>query len=168
MSEAVYERFEINDDKKANWAIEKVKEARSDRDRWIEFYKDQIEKVKAECDDNTAYLEFGLRKYFMERSSEGFTKTTKTGKSESYSLPCGKLVLKKQEPEFDHDDSILVPWLEQNAPEFIKIEKSAKWGELKKVVDVSGDSVINEDGEVVPGVMVTERADKFVVEVKGE
>ncbi len=164
MSEAISERFNITDDQKAEWALAKIREARADRDRWIEFYKDQIEKVKAECDDNTANLEFMLRGYFAERSAEGFTKSTKT--QESYQLPGGKLVLKKQQPEFDHDDEILVPWLEKNAPEFIKIEKSSKWGELKKTCEVYGDSVVNSDGEVIPGVTVTERADKFVVEVK--
>lgn len=163
MSEAI-ERFEVNNDQKAEWALDKIREARADRDRWIAFYKEQIEKVKAECDDNTANLEFMLRTYFAERSKEGFTKATKT--QESYQLPGGKLILKKQAPEFEHDDSVLVPWLEQNAPGFVKIEKSAAWGELKKVVEVSGDSVIDENGEVVPGVTVTARTDKFVVQIK--
>ena len=160
MSEVLKERFEIDSDQKAEWAVEKIREARKDRDRWIEYYKDQIEKVKAECDANTENLMFMLNAYFKTVPH----KETKT--QLSYPLPNGKLVLKRQGPEYEHDDSILVPWLEENAPEFVKVAKSSDWAGLKKSITTIGDGVFDGNGERVPGVTVVERPEKFDVEIK--
>lgn len=161
MSEVV-EKFVIDSDQKAEWALQKVREARADRDRWVEFYKDQIEKVKYECDQNVENLEYMLRQYFETVPH----KTTKT--QESYALPGGKLLLKRQDYEYEHDDNTLVPWLEKNAPEFVKIKKSSDWDGLKKKVAVFDGNVVDENGEVVPGVTATERPDKFAIELKKE
>ena len=160
--EEIRDQFDIDTDQKAEWALNKIREAKADRDRWVEFYKGQIEKVKDQCDNRIANLEFMLRKYFM--TGDLMLKETKTQKS--YQLPSGKLVLKKQGPEFDHDDAKLVPWLEENAPSMVKVEKSSKWGDFKKMVTIFNGNVIDMNGEVVPGVTVTERDEKFVVEVK--
>ena len=164
MSEIAQERFTIDSDQKAEWAIDKIREAKADCDRWVDFYREQIDKVKAECDDNIANLEFMLHGYFASRSAEGHTKSTKT--QETYNLPGGTLVMKKQQPEFSIDEERLVPWLEQNAPNFVKVKKSAKWMELKNTVVVMGNDVVDENGEIVPGVSVTQREPKFTVTVK--
>lgn len=162
MSEAIRERFEIDSDQKAEWALQKIKEARSDRDRWVKFYETQIEKVKYECNENTATLESMLQGYF-DRVPHRETKT-----QSAYDLPGGKLVLKKQGPEFECNDEQLVPWLEENAPEFVKVKKSSDWGNFKKTVAIFNGLVVDENGEVVPGITVTERPDKFTVEIKKE
>jgi hypothetical protein len=154
------ERYVIDSDQKAEWALQKIKEARADRDRWIAYYEEQIEKVKYSCDEDTANLECMLSEYFKMVPH----KETKT--QENYPLPSGKLVLKKQGPEYDHDDAILVPWLEANMPELVKVKKSSNWAELKNMVTIFDGGVVDENGEPVPGVTVTERPEKFVVEIK--
>ena len=158
----IAEKFTIDSDQKAEWALQKIREARADRDSWVDYYKAQIEKVKAECDSNTENLEFMLHQYFMTVPH----KQTKT--QESYPLPGGKLVLKKQQPEYEHDDKLLVPWLEKNAPEFVKVKKSSDWDGLKKKVTIFDGNVVDENGEIVPGVKAVERDEKFAVEIKGE
>lgn len=160
MSEVVKEMFEIDSDQKAEWALKKIAEARKDRDQWISFYETQIEKVKHECDVNTANLEYMLSEFFKTVPH----KETKT--QASYVLPGGKLILKKQGPEFEHNDDLLVPWLEANRPELVKVKKSSNWAELKKQVAEFDGGVVDENGELIPGVTVTQREDKFVVEIK--
>lgn len=156
--------WEITDDQKAEWAMKKIQEAKVDRDRWVAFYKEQMNKAKEQYDENVANLKFMLQRYFAGRSIEGFTRTTRT--QESYSLPSGKLVMKKQQAEHELDYNVLIPWLEKNAPQFVVVEKSVAWGELKKNVVDNGEVCVTEDGEIVPGIRVIPRDDKFTVEVK--
>ena len=173
-NEEVQERepFIVDNDMKAEWCLNKIRRIRAEQEREKEelkrqmrFYEDQMELVDREADQDAAYFESSLKAYFESRKEEGFTKTTKTGNQTSYKLPTGKLILKKQEPEYKHDDAILVPWLKQNAPQFIKIEEKASWKELKETVTVVNGGVATSEGEMVPGVTATERPDKFMVEV---
>ena len=86
-----------------------------------------------------------------------------------YQLPSGKLVYKKQAPEIKHDDEAILAWLYENsqAPEtYIEYKETLKWGELKKVLQVAGNGMATSDGEMIPGITVTERPDVFKVEVK--
>ena len=75
------------------------------------------------------------------------------------------MVLKHKNPIFDRDNAVLLPWLKANRPELVKVEESPNWAELKKAVKVVGDCVVTDDGEMVPGVKVTEQEDDFDVEV---
>ena len=48
----------------------------------------------------------------------------------------------------------------------VKTKEVLDWAELKKNVVFMGENVVNGDGEIIPGITITERPDKFVVEVK--
>ena len=155
-------------DAKAGWAMEKIRQARKDRDMWVSWYKEKIAEIEAQTDANTANLEHMLFEYFSTVPH----KKTKT--QESYSFPGGKLVLKLQQPEFKRDEKAVIDWLKETKNEqFIKVKEELDWAALKAacgVVDgklIAGETV-NEDGEiiqiVVPGVDVVEREPKFVVD----
>ena len=78
-------------------------------------------------------------------------------------------MLKKQAPQFEHDDELILDWLHENSqmPEtYIDFKETLKWADLKKVLLVDGSRMVTQDGEIIPGITVTERPDKFVVEVK--
>lgn len=157
-------RFRVKDDKSAEWCLTKIREARQEAEKWLAHYRLQMEKVQKEADNSVAYFEGLLSEYFDTVPH----KATKT--QQSYILPSGKLVLKKQQPQFATDDAALVPWLKDNAMgEFVKVKESADWSALKKLVTVTPDgaSVVDENGEVVPGVVVTQRPDVFKVEMEG-
>ena len=164
------EEFVIDTDAKANWALTKIKEARDDRDEWIAFYEGKIKEIKEQTDFDTMNLERMLAEYFATLKHH----VTKT--QESYSLKNGKLILKKQNPEYKRDDKTAIDWLKQNGGgQFVKVEEKLDWDGLKKASGVADGKVIfgetvNEDGEIVqiavPGIEVIEREDKFVVEVK--
>lgn len=159
------ESFCITDDKKADWAIEKVFEAEAERDRLIELANEKIKelterktKIAEACAAETSYLKYLLRMYF-----EG-VETTTTKTQETYKLLSGKLVLKRQQPEFVRDDKVMVEWAKSSAPNYIKVIESVNWADLKKSTLVDGNTVIyTETGEVVPGVVAKPRDDVFEV-----
>ena len=163
MSELVQnelESFVIDTDAKAEWALKKIKEARADRDRWIEWYSDKIREITEQTDFDTANLERMLAEYFETVPH----KKTKT--QESYKLPGGKLVLKTQNPEYNRDDAKIIDWLKKNGQsQFIKVEEKLDWSGLKGATAVFDGHIVTEDGEIIDGVEVINRDAKFVVEV---
>lgn len=159
------EVFAVKDDATAQWCMKKIKEAEKDRAMWKAHYDAQMEKVNKAADDSVAYFTAKLEEYFANVPH----KATKT--QESYSLPGGKLIRKKQQPKFETDDEALVPWLEDNfMGQLVKVKKSADWAALKKVCSVTpdGEHVATDEGEIIPGVTVTQRPDVFKVEMEGE
>lgn len=163
------EDFIIDSDAKAKWALDKIREARADRDYWVKWYTDKIEEIKAQTDFNTMNLERMLAEYFATVPH----KKTKT--QESYPLPGGKLILKRQNPEYKRDDKTAIAWLKANGyAQFVKIKEELDWAGLKEASDaVNGQIVcgekVTEDGEIIPlvvdGIEVIDRPEKFVVEV---
>ena len=163
MSEAIMENnegFVIDTDAKAAWALRKIKEARADRDRFVDWYKAKIKEIEEQTDFNTMNLERMLAEYFATVPH----KVTKT--QETYSMPEGKLVMKKQNPEYKRDDKAVIEWLKANKPgQFVKVKEELDWAGLKETVGVFGGNVVDENGEIVPGIEVVERPEKFIVEV---
>ena len=152
--------FVIDTDAKAEWALQKIREARADRDRWVDWYKAKIEEIKEQTDFDTMNLERMLADYFATVPH----KKTKT--QESYKLPGGKLVLKTQNPEFVKDESAVIAWAKENKlPQYVKVEEKLAWQELKDATAIFEGHIVTEDGEIVPGVEVIDREAKFVVEV---
>ena len=166
----VCERFEVDNDMKAEWVLTKIRHINSDRKkqkdelaRQMQFYQDQMDLVDKQADSEVEFFKSMLVPYFADRMEGGFTKSTKT--QTTYKLPTGKLVMKKPQPSYERKDEELLPWLRANRPDLVKVVESPNWAELKKTVKVMGDSVVTEDGEIVPGVKVTEHEETFDVEV---
>lgn len=154
------EGFVIDTDAKAEWALNKIREARSDRDRWVEWYESKIKEITEQTDFNTMNLERMLAEYFASVPH----KKTKT--QESYSLPGGKLILKTQNPEYKRDDKTVIEWLKNHdGGEFIKVKEELAWADLKAKTAALNGKLFSEDGEEIPGVEVINRPEKFVVEV---
>lgn len=161
------EKFVIDNDSKAEWALEKIKLEKQDMERLIKIcedriaeYEQKIEQFKRKYEQRTAYLKLLLNQYFQQVPH----KKTKT--QETYELPSGKLKLKYPGSEFIKDDEKLAAFLEENGyNEFIQVKKIPKWGEFKKAVTISGENVITSDGLVVEGVKAVEKSPVFEVEV---
>ena len=166
----IRERFNVDNDMKAEWCLNKIRTVRAEQQRetdelarQMKFYMDQMEIINKRADEEVAFFESMLQPYFSSRIDEGFAKSTKT--QVTYKLPTGKLILKKQAPDFQRNNADLLSWLKKNRPEFVKVEESPNWADLKKTVKIVGESVSTADGEIIPGVKVIEREDKFEVEV---
>lgn len=163
------EGWKIKDDLEADWALEKIKAINQEYARKEMVAKNKIidisrwlMKQQAERDQQVAFFEYKLREYF-ESLPEDSIKKTKTQKQ--YKLPSGTIKLVKQQPEFERDNEKLIKWLkDNNFTDYIKIEEKPIWENLKKVVEINGRSVyLKETGEIVEGVEIKEREDKFIV-----
>ena len=153
--------FKVTDDQKAEWCLKKIKEAENDKQFWKAFYDAQYKTVEETADETIRNMEGLLAEYFESVPHK------KTTTQESYKLPTGKLVLKKQEPKFERDEATVIEWLKKHeGTEFVKTQESLDWSGLKNTVCVVGDGVANEDGEIIPGIKVVPRDDIFKVEVK--
>ena len=155
-------RFVVDDDQKAEWCLRKIQEAKTDIQMWDAFYDAQFRKVKEACESRISFFEYLLRDYFRMVPK----KETKT--QQSYQLPSGKLVLKKQAPEYVRDDELIIAWLKANDEQrYVKVKESLDWAALKKTLTiVGGEQVAGESGEIIPGIIVESREDVFKVEVK--
>ena len=153
------DRFVIDDDSKADWAVRKIAEAEAEKARWKTYYAEAYSKIEQGQDNRIEYLKHMLMVYFDTVPH----KTTKT--QQSYGLPSGKLVLKRQAPTHDVDDNVLIPWLRENMPEAIKVKESSSWSDmLKGGAAINGGALVTADGEIIPGVTITERDAKFTIE----
>lgn len=153
------EELEIRTDIEAGWQLKRRKEIIADRDELIAFYKDRIKAVEEDAAFKIGFIDRALE-FFFESVPHKKTKT-----QEYYQHPYGKLVLKKQAPEFKRDDKAVIDWLKQNnGTEYVKTVESLDWANLKKDTTVVGNTIVNADGEIIPGVEVIEREDKFTVE----
>lgn len=165
MNEALeenYEGFVIDDDSKAEWALEKIKEAYDEHDRLMALVvAKQIElenKEKAldkKLEKETSYLKYMLDQY-METVKCNETKTQK-----SYKLLSGKLIHKFGGIEYKKDDKALLEWVEENRPMLVKLKASVDWEEFKKELTINGEEIITADGEVLECVKAVKKPDSF-------
>ena len=157
------DQFIIDNDKKADWAIEQIKEKEEERDRLIEIALQkiedlniQIENLKTKCDNDTGYLKGLLAEFF------GTVPHKETKTQESYQLLSGKLIYKKPSVKINFDGEALIK--ELDGTEYVETKKTLKWGEYKKTLVINGDDVIDsETGEVVEACTLEEVPASFEV-----
>ncbi len=160
--------FIIDNDGAADWALRKIGQCHKRIEEVRKTAAEQIALIEkwmlneiAKEEESVAYFT-GLLDNYHRGLYEEDPRRYKTIK-----LPNGVIKRIKSQPAFERDEKILLRWLEERKMEnFIKRSTQPRWGELKKTVVVSGDNcVLPITGEIVEGVTVTPREDKFVVEV---
>lgn len=157
--------FRVDNDRKADWALERIAEAESERDRLLALAQQEIDELKAEMekiaekyDRDTGYLKACLKEYFATVDS----KETKT--QATYKLLHGSLVWKKPKQKINHDDAELLKALA--GTEYIETKESVKWGEYKKNLTIQDGQVIDTTtGELVTGCSVEDEPGEFSVKV---
>ncbi|KXS41408.1 MAG: Mu-like prophage host-nuclease inhibitor protein Gam [Candidatus Frackibacter sp. T328-2] len=173
--DADQERFRIENDGQADWALEKIrdlKEKQKENEELAEERKAPLEKKIAKIEawqdqqneklqDNIEYFEGILTEYAMKLKEDDEDLKT-------HSLPFGKLRFRKQRPKWKYHESMLLNSLKKaGRDDLIKIKESVDKRELKKQVDVAGSQVVDlETGEIIEGVEVQERGEKFSIDVE--
>lgn len=147
------ESFSIKDDKLAEWALKKIAEGNQEKERLISIARAEIEELEAKIEElNTQYdkknefLKYHLLNYFNTVPH----KSTKT--QESYKLLSGSLVMKKPTTKIKRpDDDLLLNILSlvDHEGKYVEVIKKPKWAEFKKTLTISGDQVIDENGEIL-------------------
>jgi len=165
------EPFVVDNDMKAEWCLNKIRKARNEQkrerneiERQMTFYRERLEEIDNEADNEVEFFKSMLRPYFENRVDNNFAKATKT--RVSYTLPTGKLILKHMEPVFKRDDKAVIEWLrKEHAGDHIKVKEELDWAGLKKDAKVLGNRcIVPSTGEIIPGIEVYEREDEFEVE----
>ena len=153
------EEIEVRSDIEAGWQLKRRKEIIADRDELISFYSERIKAAKEDADFKLGFIDRALEQYFKT------VKHKKTATQEYYLHPLGKLMLKKQNPDFKRDEPTVIEWLKKNnLPQYVKVEESLDWASLKKDTTVCGEAVVDNDGQPIPGIKVIEREPKFCIE----
>jgi len=168
------QRFRIQDDNQADWALRKIARARQDLKEAEETAAMEIEKINRWLDgqrDESLRTELFftvlLQEYYEPRFMTNPDKKT-------YKLPSGKVQRRTQQPLFDRDNEALLAWLKQRGmTDYVEVKETPKWGELKQQVQVVGEHVVIKDGplkgEIVDGVEVVHRPPTFrVVTTEGD
>lgn len=124
----------------------------------IERIKQWGEDAKAEHLNKVQHYEQLLNYYINEvvqKQIDAGKKPKKTIK-----LPYGQIKLQKQQPEFIKDDEQLLAHARELG--YVKVKESTDWAELKKHAHIKDGRMYDMNGELIPGVEVKEREDKFV------
>jgi hypothetical protein len=164
------EKFEVDDDIKAEWCITKLREEEQETERlkelckkMIESYEYKIRELDERHEQKTSFLKSQLNQYFLTVKK----KVTKT--QETYELATATLRLKHKKPKPITDNAKLLEYLEDNnKSDYIEIKKSPKWGELKKTLKQVDDFYVDDDGQIVGGVKLEAVTSEFVIDLKGE
>jgi Bacteriophage Mu Gam like protein. len=163
-------RFEITDLNSLNWAFRKLKAykakekeieevAQNERDRIDAWEEEEKKKIQ----DSIKFFQGLINEYHMKLLAED-------PKAKTLSTPYGKSKARtvKAQPEKADENAILQHVLNNGMDEYIK--PTLKWGEFKKnlkLVEVDGKKVVvDENGQIVPGVIVKPEETKFTVEVE--
>lgn len=155
--EETQQRFTIDTKDQAIWAMKKIAQAKKSQDENTQAGKteilriyDWIDKENQQIQTSINFFEALLREYFFKiKEADPKLKTIK--------LPHGELRVRSQQPDYQIDDTLLIPWAKDNLPEAVQVKESILKTPIK--------NYIKETGEILPGVTIEQRPDKFSVEV---
>ena len=152
--------FVCDDDQKAAWCLQQIKRAQEEKAFWKEYYKKLTKSAEASCDETIGRMEQFLFGYFKTVPH----KHTKT--EENYPIPGGKLYLKTQDIDFEYQDADVIAWLKANkGGSFVKVKEELDWAGLKGTLDFIGETVADEDGQIIPCIKAVEREPAFKVQI---
>lgn len=160
------DEFVIDSANKADWALEKIKEERARRDLFIQAAEQRIESLKAKideakskCDSKTSFLLIKLNDY-LDTAPAKITKTQM-----SLELPNGKLIRKLPKIDYQKNESELLKYVVNLAPEYLKIEQKVNWAEMKKDLQVVDGMVMRKStGEIIDCISTIEKPATFDVD----
>lgn len=161
--------FEITDINSLNWAFRKLSALKSkekdikqlaniERDRIAEWERGELSTIS----NSLEFFENMIAIYHKKQLEAD-------PKAKTISTPYGKSKTRKssEAPEKQDEEKILQYVIESGFDQFIK--NSVKWADLKKslkIVEISGEKVVVDDnGQIVPGVTVKPESISYSVEV---
>lgn len=142
----------ITNDVEADESLEQIIEIRSESKRLEMIANARIENIQQQLNSKLKALgkqEETLIGQLRAYSSGLKMKESKTQKK--YKLVTGELVIKKPTVKIEIiDREKLIQYVESSAQDYVKVKKDVDWADLKKVLDIDEDRIINkETGEVL-------------------
>lgn len=159
------DRFVIDSEEKADWALRKIKEAENEIDKAEYFAETQIRQIEnwriKQTDkhyESIEYFQSLLAEYLQNKRKED-------PKLKSITLPTGNVGFSKRQPKWVYNDEVVLKTLEsENLNDLIRVEKKLDKRSIKKAFEVAGDKVVNpETGQVIEGIEVQEQGESLNV-----
>jgi Bacteriophage Mu Gam like protein len=168
--QALADRFVVDDDHKADWALRKLGQLETQKRRRAAFVAVEIERFRAwqahedrQAERVAAYLTTLLRPYYDQLKAVGKISARHKG----YRLPHGTLTARQAPIEWEVEEATLLAWAEATHPELVRVTKAPAWNVIKPQLIPARDAPLAEatievidtrTGEVrvvpVPGVWV--------------
>ncbi|KZR60423.1 host-nuclease inhibitor Gam family protein [Pseudobacillus badius] len=162
-------RFEITDLESLNWAFRKISALKEEeknikqladveRERIAEWEKSELSTIE----NSMSFFKSLIQKYHSEQLAAD-------PKAKTISTPYGKSKTRKsnEAPEKADEEKLLQYVIDNDLVDYIK--QSVKWADVKKtfkIVEISGEKVVvDENGQLVPGVTVKPESITYSVEV---
>lgn len=166
---AEQQQFEISDLESLNWAFRKLSALKTqekeiqqlanvERDRIAQWEKSELTPIH----NSMSFFESHIQRYHAEQLAAD-------PKAKTISTPYGKSKTRKSKevPEQADKEKLLNYAIENDLADFIKNE--VKWADIKKtfqIAEISGEKVVvDENGQLVPGVTVKPESIAYSVEV---
>ena len=164
------EKFEITDDDRACWALQKIKELEDQVEEKEQLAERQINQVNNWLENETAKLDRNINnlKNMLFEYAQQLREEDPTMKT--HSLPFGKLQFRKRRPKWQYEDELL-DTVKEKIPDAVRVKEDVDKRTLKKIVKDSGQYKILDDGRVVDtetgefvhGLKVVDRGESFKV-----
>lgn len=175
MTDTAVESVAVLSTEDVGWMMRSIRDAQSRISEELAThakYRDKLEQeialvnegylaaIKSDV-DRVTYLTAQLEAHLLnKRAADDSVKSIRT--------PWGSVESREQQPEYVKDDPALLAWLQANHTELIreKTTLSPDWETIKAYCHPNANGqLVTPDGEVVPGVEVTERPPKVTVKV---
>jgi hypothetical protein len=166
--------FVVDNDRKAVWCLRKIKHLKEKQAKNEKLAESEIEDIQKEIDEVQKWLDEENDKLqnsinFFEPTLYSYALELRKEDPElkTHKLPFGQLQFRKKRPKWKYDNEKLLEFVEKNYEELVKVRKNVDKRKLKSWVKIVGGKVIMEKtGEVIEGVEVEERPEKFNVKIK--
>jgi Bacteriophage Mu Gam like protein len=132
--QAATDRFVVDDDHTADWALRKLGQLEARTRERAAFVAVEMERLKAwqahedrQAERFAAYLTALLRQYYDQLKAEGKVSARHKG----YRLPHGALTTRQAPIEWEVDEATLLSWAEATHPELVRVTKAPAWNVIK-------------------------------------
>ncbi len=160
------QRFQITGMDSLNWAFRKLSALKAKETEITNLAKAEKERIehweateKASLNNDIQFFESLINEYHAEVLKED-------PKAKTLSTPYGKSKSRtsKAQPDKANEATILKYIEENEMTEYIK--PTLKWADFKKSLTIAGDKIVDENGQIVPGVAVMPETITYKVEVE--
>lgn len=164
--DGVQKGFRITGIDSLNWAFRKLSALKAKEAEIINLAKAEKERIehweateKASLNYDIEFFESLINAYHAEVLNED-------PKAKTLSTPYGKSKSRTSKAQPDKaDEATILKYIEENQmTEYIK--PTLNWADFKKSLTIAGDKIVDENGQIVPGVTVKPETITYKVEVE--
>lgn len=166
------EGWSINDDAAAEWALRKLTHLKAAMDADRKLAEAEVERVNAWLAEKQRAYENEASFFENQLKSYHWRRFVADPKAKTIKLPHGRLICRKQQPEYTIDADVLLAYVKENHPQLVKVKESTNWSVFKGFIELAEPEGITAKcvdittGEVVEGVVAIIRPERFEVEIR--